>query len=218
MNDNEHVPTENETKRVIRGILANFYDFNVRGYAENYHLSPTLVKQWVDEVRIERVKPITKESLQSDLWGLDQRANEYLDSLMYAHQDIKHIVNQHPQAVVNLIKTEWQIDKERYHLKQNAFSSVLNIENPASIMVALNVSIQQIMLCGVRNKKMVAETLSALVVSKTKMQAAGLLGIDKSTLYKRLKAYPIINETASYVLEQSRGVLQQSMAQFDKRV
>ncbi len=68
------------------------------------------------------------------------------------------------------------------------------------------------MVNDVQRKNIVAETISAILVSKNFTEASDLLEIDRSTLYKRFKSHPEIKEVASTVQEYSQDALKLASA------
>jgi len=62
----------------------------------------------------------------------------------------------------------------------------------------------------IQQKNIVAETISALLVSKTITDAAELLGLDRSTLYKRMEMHPEIKATLDEIATQSLNLLKSS--------
>lgn len=63
-----------------------------------------------------------------------------------------------------------------------------------------------------QQKNIVAETISAILVSKNFTEASELLEIDRSTLYKRLEKHPEIKEVAQFVQEYSQDALKMASA------
>lgn len=63
-----------------------------------------------------------------------------------------------------------------------------------------------------QQKNIVAETISAILVSKNFTEASDLLEIDRSTLYKRFKSHPEIKDVASAVQEYSQDALKLASA------
>lgn len=68
------------------------------------------------------------------------------------------------------------------------------------------------MLNTTPHKNLVAETISAILVSKNITEAAELLEVDRTTLYKRFKSHPEIKEIASAVQEYSQEALKLASA------
>lgn len=68
------------------------------------------------------------------------------------------------------------------------------------------------MVNDVQRKNIVAETISAILVSKNFTEASDLLEIDRSTLYKRFKSHPEIKDVASAVQEYSQDALKLASA------
>lgn len=68
------------------------------------------------------------------------------------------------------------------------------------------------MLNTIQHKNLVAETISAILVSKNITEAAELLEVDRSTLYKRFKTHPEIKEIAFTVQEYSQQALKLASA------
>lgn len=68
------------------------------------------------------------------------------------------------------------------------------------------------MVNDVQRKNIVAETISAILVSKNLTEASDLLEIDRSTLYKRFKSHPEIKDVASAVQEYSQDALKLASA------
>lgn len=59
----------------------------------------------------------------------------------------------------------------------------------------------------IQQKNVVAETISALLLSKNVTEAAELLGLDRSTLYKRMEVHPEIGETLNKLSNHSLAIL-----------
>jgi hypothetical protein len=68
------------------------------------------------------------------------------------------------------------------------------------------------MLNDVPQKNLVAETISALLVTKNVTEAAELLEVDRTTLYKRFKSHPEIKEIALATQEYSQMALKLASA------
>lgn len=68
------------------------------------------------------------------------------------------------------------------------------------------------MLNNIPHKNLVAETISAILVSKNITEAAELLEVDRTTLYKRFQKHPEIKEIACSVQEYSQEALKLASA------
>lgn len=68
------------------------------------------------------------------------------------------------------------------------------------------------MINTIPHKNLVAESIFAVLVSKNIKEAAELLEVDRTTLYKRFKTHPEIKDVASAIFEYSQEALKLASA------
>lgn len=64
----------------------------------------------------------------------------------------------------------------------------------------------------VQHNNLIAETISAILVSKNITEAAELLQVDRTTLYKRFESHPEIKKIATAIQEYSQDALKLASA------
>jgi hypothetical protein len=96
--------------------------------AKQYGVSRPTIKKWIKEIRDEQIREIETNTLSEEIRLLEEKSKRYAVILSEIQSEYFHIWPDNIPSLLNLIKLQWNIEKDVFTLKLGLLAKKLTEE------------------------------------------------------------------------------------------